>query len=334
MPISSALGSSALLPAGLGMRNLIINGCFSVNQRGSSSVSSNGYLHDRWRMEVSTGSCTYSNESFPVGQYPDSGFRSRNYARIVTSGHSSSTSLAILSQGIEGVEQSSNAQFMVSFYARAGSGTPSIGVEMSQDFGTGGSTRVLTTAGKVQISTTWRRYFLPVYLPSIAGKTMGTGSFIQLYMWLSGGSTYDSRTAGIGNQNNTFDIWGVQVERNTVATPFETRLPQTELALCQRYYMEAGSGDLNGSFYASTASALYFNYPNEMRVTPSITVPPAPWTNALLDYGVAFRTPSTVQVNAATPKSFVIVAFNGYSATYIPTTWYGANFRLNAELYG
>lgn len=334
MPISSVLGSSALLPAGLGMRNLLINGCFSINQRGSSSISANGYLHDRWRLEVSTGSCTYSNESFPVAQYPDNGYRSTNYARFVTSGQSSPGSLAIVSQGIEGVEQSSNAQFMVSFYARAGSGTPSIAVEMSQDFGTGGSTRVLTTAGKVQISTTWKRYFLPVYLPSITGRTIGTGSFLQVYIWLSGGSTFDSRTAGIGNQNNTFEIWGVQVERNTVATPFECRPLQVELALCQRYYQQPGSNDLSGSFYAGTAAMLFYNFPVEMRVVPALTVPPAPWTNTLLDYGVSFRTPSNVAGQAITKKTLIILAYNGYSATYIPTTWYGGNFQLNAELYG
>lgn len=41
--------------------------------------------------------------------------------------------------------------------------------------------------------------------------------------------------------NNTFLITGVQLERGTVATPFEFRSYGTELALCQRYYVRYGS---------------------------------------------------------------------------------------------
>lgn len=77
---------------------------------------------------------------------------------------------------------------------------------------------------------------------------------------------------------------------------------------------------------------LFTHLPVTMRTSPSAAIPAGPYTNALLDYGVAFRTPSIVQTQSATANNYAIVAYNGFGATYIPTTWYGANIPLSAEL--
>jgi hypothetical protein len=69
MAISSALGSSALLPAGLGFRNLLINGDFRINQRGytsGTSLSSGVYGFDRWK--VVTGPLALTFTAAPQGQ--------------------------------------------------------------------------------------------------------------------------------------------------------------------------------------------------------------------------------------------------------------------------
>jgi hypothetical protein len=69
MPISSALGSSALLPAGLGFRNLLINGDFRINQRGyasASNLSSGAYGFDRWKSTFTNTTLTFT--SAPQGQ--------------------------------------------------------------------------------------------------------------------------------------------------------------------------------------------------------------------------------------------------------------------------
>ena len=69
MPISSALGSSALLPAGLGFRNLLINGDFRINQRGYASASNlalGAYGFDRWKSTLTNTSLTFT--SAPQGQ--------------------------------------------------------------------------------------------------------------------------------------------------------------------------------------------------------------------------------------------------------------------------
>jgi hypothetical protein len=69
MPISSALGSSALLPAGLGFRNVLINGEFRINQRGytsASNLASGSYGFDRWKSTFTNTTLTFT--SAPQGQ--------------------------------------------------------------------------------------------------------------------------------------------------------------------------------------------------------------------------------------------------------------------------
>jgi hypothetical protein len=69
MGVSSALGSQALLPAGLGFRNLLINGEFRINQRGytsASNLASGSYGFDRWKSTFTNTTLTFT--SAPQGQ--------------------------------------------------------------------------------------------------------------------------------------------------------------------------------------------------------------------------------------------------------------------------
>jgi len=103
MGINSALGSSALLPAGLGFRNVIINGDFRINQRSFTSVTTTGtYGFDRWKQFNAGGTVTCSPQTFTLGN-TISGFESPNFARIVTTGQSASTDYAVFSQPVESV---------------------------------------------------------------------------------------------------------------------------------------------------------------------------------------------------------------------------------------
>ena len=88
MGVSFGLGVSALLPAGLGFRNKIINGDFSINQRVFTSTATSGtFGFDRWQVGLSGGTVTYSAQTFTPGN-AISGQEPTNYARVVTSGHS------------------------------------------------------------------------------------------------------------------------------------------------------------------------------------------------------------------------------------------------------
>ena len=66
MGISSSLGSSALLPAGLGFRNKIINGDMRINQRGAGTLTGSGstqFAVDSWRIWNGAGTVTFQQST-------------------------------------------------------------------------------------------------------------------------------------------------------------------------------------------------------------------------------------------------------------------------------
>ena len=250
-----------------GFRNKIINGDFGINQRAFTSTTTNGaYGFDRWVIGYNSGTLTYSSQTFTVGSPAATGYESPTFARVVSASQTGAGHYAIINQKIEDVRTLANSTVTISFWAKAGSGTPKVGIEIEQYFGLGGSpsANVETAFGAVTLSTSWARYSVTATIPNINGKTIGTTantSFALLNLWVSSGSSFNTRSSNIGTQNNTFDFWGVQVERGSVATPFEQRPIGTELALCQRYYEKSynydvapGTSTIVGAYSADSTS--------------------------------------------------------------------------------
>jgi hypothetical protein len=264
------------------LQNAIINGAFDINQRNfSSSTATTTFGFDRWQL-LTGGGATYSSQAFTPGIASTLGHEAANHARIVTSGQSGSSVSAILLQRIEDVRTFANEEVTVSFWAKAGSGTPNISVELGQNFGTGGSPSAAVTSivKKINLdaSTSWKRYSATLTLPSIAGKTIGTDSNtsnIPVAFWVSAGTDNNSRTDSLGIQSNTFDIWGVQLEAGTVVNDFRRNANSIggELASCQRYYQRINQTDNESLFaygtQASTTSARLI-----MHLTTTLRVPP------------------------------------------------------------
>jgi hypothetical protein len=228
-------------------KNKIINGDFSINQRSfTSNTASGAFNFDRFYQLQggSTGTLTVTPQTFTAGTAPVAGYEGVNFVRCVTASGASTNTYALLEQKIEDVRTFAGNPVTVSFWVKATSGTPNISVELEQSFGSGGSSSVFTSVTKQVISTSWARYSFTATVPSISGKTIGTGSSLILGIWLSAGSDFNTRSNTTGLQNNTFDIWGVQVEAGSVATPFQTATGtiQGELAACQRYYFRITAG--------------------------------------------------------------------------------------------
>jgi len=281
-------------------KNKIINGDFFVNQRAFTSTTTDGtFGFDRWKFVTFDGTCTYSTQAFSPGTAPVTGYEGTNYARIVTSGQTLSSAETSLRQSIEGVRTVTGTT-TISFFAQAGSGTPKIALEFQQDFGSGGSATVNTYVGSVTLSTSWTRYSVTFSVPSISGKTIGTSNTGVLALWLSAGSTNNTRTGSLGIQSNTFNIWGVQVEAGSVATAFQTATGtlQGELAACQRYYVRLGGAALyeavaSGVFESATAAVTLFQCPVTLRAAATSVEYS---TIYVYDYG-AVRTISNVTIN-------------------------------------
>jgi hypothetical protein len=262
-------------------KNKIINGDFRINQRAFTSTTSTAiFTFDRWRTTaVGDGTATFTAQTFTPGTAPVAGYEGSNYSRIVTTGQSAAGTFTDIRQSIESVRTLAGQTATVSFWAKANSGTPKVAVEFQQFFASGGSGNVQIYAGQVTLSTSWARYSLTLAIPSISGKTIGTGSDggLTLELVVSAGSDFNARTGSLGIQSNTFEFWGVQLEAGNQMTPFQTATGtiQGELAAAQRYYWRntnTGSGAQNYTQGLSiSTSAVYFGvqFPVTMRATPS-----------------------------------------------------------------
>jgi len=265
MPISTINNASFADTAVHGRRNLIINGAMQVTQRGTSfsSISSDQYTLDRFIAFHTSVTPTITQESLSVGQ-TDLPSSFRNYLRFAAG-----TGAAILGFGtrIEDVSKYYGT-YKLSFYAK---GTNPAGgsfqQRMIQRFGTGGSSQVITDNGTFTVTSSWQRFEIDVTVPSVSGKTIGTGSYLQMQ--------FTQPSTDSGTSAWTLDITGVQLELGSQATPFEHRSYGEELALCQRYYELSYTMDgcRNGNFggWSHENTQCVHQFKVRKRAVPTIT---------------------------------------------------------------
>jgi hypothetical protein len=289
-------------------KNKVINSDMTINQRNFTSTTTTAVqMVDRWRSTFTQASGvapTYSVEQFTPGTAPVAGYEAKQYLRVVSTNQSAAGDRLLFTyNGIEDVRTFAGQTVTFSFWARAASGTPSVTMEFAQLFGTGGSPSTAITAigvTKIQINTNWVRYTGTVAIPSISGKTVGTDpntSQLGFSIWASAGSDWNTRSGSLGIQNNTFDIWGVQVEYGSKATPFQTASGGnyfTELAMCQRYYWRSTAASVYQSFgtgqaFSTTAAIINITNPVPMRTAPTS-----------IDFSTLGATTALASVNAAT----------------------------------
>jgi len=251
-------------------KNKVINGDFSIWQRGTSFTNPAGgtgvYLCDRIRLFYGgTGATrTISQQTFTPGTAPVSGYEGQFFFRYDQSVAGTGDTFNQISNVIEGVRTFAGQTITLSFWAKAAASTTLGQVSINQNFGSGGSTTVNTAFGTPTITTSWTRYSYTVTLPSISGKTIGANNFIEIRFLLPNNATF------------TLDLWGLQLEAGSTATPFQTASGgsyQGELAMCQRYYQRITPATAGASFsgFAATTSQALFSVPfaQTMRTAPT-----------------------------------------------------------------
>ena len=293
MPISSALGSSALLPAGLGFRNKIINGDMRINQRGASTTSTNaGYLVDRWRIYLGTALVSFNTST----DAPD-GFTNSVYAECTTASATPSSYYGI-SQQIEGYNvadlgygTSWAKPAVVSFWVKStktGLANFSIGND--------GNTRSYNTSYTINIANTWEKKTIYINGDTTGTWAKTTSTGFRLWWDLGSSTSYNATadtwvgTDSIRTSGQTLDITatlnarlyltGVQLEQNYQPTPFEQRPIGVELALCQRYYYlhTPSVGNTQkaigvGVWYSATQYHVIIKLAQTMRAQPTLVMP-------------------------------------------------------------
>ncbi|MFZ2403687.1 MAG: hypothetical protein WAW41_01020 [Methylobacter sp.] len=220
-------------------KNRIINGNFDFWQRGTSHSASGYGSDDRWSVSNSGSTFTNSRQTFTLGQTDVPG-NPKYYSRTAVTTSAGAGNYCFKSQKIEGVENLSGQNAVLTFYAKADA-SKNISIELVQQFGSGGAPSADVTAigvNKVGLTTSWQKFTLPISVSSISGKNLGTGGDdrLNLLFWFDAGSTYNARTDTLGQKSGTFDIAQVQIEAGSASTYFEKRPLAAELALCQRYY--------------------------------------------------------------------------------------------------
>ena len=249
-----------------GARNRIINGGMAIDQRNAgasqtfTAAAALAYSVDRWY-----GYCTGANvtgqriQGATVGQFR---YRFTGAASVTAIGfgqrieqlNSADLAGATATLSVDLANSVLTTVTWTAYYATT-----------ADTFGTLASpTRTQIATGTFTVNSTVTRYSANISVPAAA--TTG----IEIVF------TVGAQTSG------TWTIGDVQLERGTVATPFERRSYGQELALCQRYYHETSAQNdfygRAGSVAAATYHPIIHHFPVQMRVAPTYSSAGATFT--------------------------------------------------------
>lgn len=250
-------------------QNYLINGGFEIWQRGTTftNVADGSHTADRWYVgHNGSGLRTVSQQAFSLGSSPAAGQQGNVFFRYQQTSAGTGSTYSFISQRIEDVRTLSEKVVTVSFWAKADTAGRSFNVYFDRFYGTGGNSPEYGVGGSttINLTTAWVRYSVTTTLPTLNGKTIGANSYLAF--------TFDLNK----NVAQTIDLWGVQLEEGSVATPFRRNANsiQGELAACQRYYYRIAPGVVSslimaGQATTSTQGSMFPMHPVTMRANPT-----------------------------------------------------------------
>jgi hypothetical protein len=268
-------------------RNLIHNSMFNIAQRGAGPFTTANWALDRYLLQFNGGSVSGTQFALSDADRAQIGDEAAvNGWQCVGVGTAGAGDYTLpLEQHLESIRRLAGKTVTVSFYAKATAGTPKLGIEFQQVFGSGGSPSTVVNGIGSQaftLSTTWTRYTATVALPSASGKTFGTTAgtdYTMLRFYQSAGATLNAQSGGIGVQSYTLQLWGVQCEVGSQATPLEKLDPRYDLANCQRFY-QTGFAGVYGYANAGAAIGNLGQFPVTMRASPTMAIVTPTYGNA------------------------------------------------------
>lgn len=226
-------------------RNLIINGNFLISQRGTytSATALTGaitYYLDRFKMfESAASSSTFQHKL-------DQQLGDGSYANTLNITATAANSIPVVQYYVEEYKSVWGKAFTLSFWYKSNK-------PWTWNIYNG------TTQWHYQIPSSdgvWKKYSQTITLPQNGNQLR-----FELYRYGAEGSLISG---------DYFEFTKMQLELGSVATPFEYRTYQQELALCQRYYYEdyiyMQSYQLSGQDYS-----ILIRHPVTMRTSPTFT---------------------------------------------------------------
>tara|TARA_R100000329_G_C7616115_1_gene218770 strand:+ start:117 stop:1226 length:1110 start_codon:yes stop_codon:yes gene_type:complete len=321
-------------------KNLIINGAMNVAQRGTTATTSlNGYhTVDRFR-HTSTGldnAPTHEQANIAAGTTPYTlGFR-KSYK--LTNGNQSSgagaddrfqTQYSIEAQDLasSGWNYVSSSSFItLSFWCKSSVAQNFFGFIQTDD----GTSQSFPFQTGSLTADTWTKITVKVpgnsniqidnnndmgmkILWDLFEGTNLTASGVTLNQWgafSATAKTPDQTSTWYTTNDSTFELTGVQLEVDNVATDFEFRSLAEELQLCKRYFQVAG-GTHWGATEGTTNYRLQVPLEPEMRVAPTVTVRSGHKLNTRDQTDVTITDPTKSATTAKTRNIWTSVTTSG-----------------------
>jgi len=321
------------------MRNRIINGDMRVAQRGTAAVGAESFPVDRWLYSYNAGGTITSQQS----TFAPTGFSTSVGCSVSAGVSATAAQYGNFQQKIEGYNIADFAfgtaaakTIAVSFWVRASiAGTYCVSI-LNWNDSANSNDRSYVSEYTISSINTWEKKTVIIsgctdgvwYTDNRKGMyivfDLGSGTNVQTASknsWVTGcfGRT-SSQTNIIGTTGASFYLTGVQIEVGSAATPFEYRPIQYEIALCQRYYarLKTNGTDLfvaygAGVCQSTTATTLYFTFPQVMRSSPTIS-----------------QSNTCVTTNVTTTR-FATTGFAGYYAADNSAVVYTTHTGLTAQ---
>lgn len=265
MPIFGTVSSTNLL----NFKNLIIAGDMSVWQKGTSSSTTSGTrFKDMMSLEPRNSTTVNWARSTDVPSGENFAYSLRMYATNATDdGFHWRIPIELPGTGIY-TRYDAGKTYTLSYWAKSAySGRPiTVTAGLASD-SIGSFLSETQSLGAISLTTSWVRYTHTITFSSwVADGASNLANATSLVLRFLQGTN--------DTPNDTY-ITGIQFEEGSVATPFEFRPPQVELALCQRYYAKLGgttSGEGLGAGNlqdAANSGWFYVKYPTTMRAAPT-----------------------------------------------------------------
>jgi hypothetical protein len=376
LEVAGDLVVSGTISGGAGMgsfRNRIINGDMRIAQRGTSFTTS-GYTIDRWYQQNGALVVTATQNSLAAGDSPATQSGLQYFYRLATLGQQTVTDWAFAAaQQVEGLNTvdlqwgtSYGSPATVSFWYRSTIPGNHYFDISNNNFSL--ETYLYSVLFAVNTSA-WQYYTFTIPPPPNGSSWVTTSAASLKITFMRRGNALTNKIAAdfswqavtganyktffpAGNvvnfygQPGSIDLTGVQLEKGTVATPFEFRAFAQELALCQRYYQlyntSGGSGVSNGILgigHVGSATVAQFAIPLKvsMRVGPTAFSNTAVGNYALVQGGTGYA----ITGFSMPYSSSELVWFQTANSGTIPTVGgavilYGANssgfLAFSAEL--
>jgi hypothetical protein len=277
-------------------RNLIINGDMSISQRANSSnniTTSNYYTVDRWVTNISslsTWTSSVENDA-PLILGIKKSLKTTSNASVNTIGDNG---FAMLQHRMEGQHLQilkkgtiNSENITLSFWVKSNV-TGNYIVELYDN----DNVRSISKNYSITSSATWEKK--NIFIPRDLVGTLSNDANLSLSLnfWLSAGNNFKSgilnnvnwnsainshRAVGqinlALNNNNYFQITGVQLEAGNDSSEFEILPHEIQMLRCQRYYYKntvnvAGGVFCNGYANSGLIGEGFVKYPITMRAIP------------------------------------------------------------------